>query len=255
MKQISFEEFKLIYKKNYEIIVNILLKHNVRFSCACGTMLGAIREKDIIEWDYDIDNFFFEEDLEQLLSVEKYLPNNFYIQSYKNGDLKYGLVRICCKNLFRHDKKSSKYINVFYDFFSLKNVSCPEQKRKKLFLKFIKEEKKAEYKVSTHKSANPFKELLKKIYKLLLPSFKNVSNKIQKKVSKLKHGNTCIMCKSFKIVSPLPINKEEIIFVQFSNFKIPCYEKHIIILETLYGKDWRTPKEFGERKIPEFYIQ
>ena len=255
VKQLSFEEFKNIYKDYYKEIVNILLDHDVHFSCACGTMLGSIREKDIIEWDYDIDNFFFEEDLNELLSATKYLPDNFYVETYLDGTLKYGLVRICCKNLFRHDKKSSKYINVFYDFFAIKNVKCSEKKRKRYFEKYIKEEKRADYKISTHKSSNFCKEFLKMVYKFFLPSHETVSKRIKKGVSRLKKGNSCIMCKSFKIVSTAPIDKKDIIFVQFSNYMIPCYASFENILITLYGRDWMTPKEFGERIIPEFYEQ
>ena len=255
MKQLSFDEFKNIYKEYYKEIVNVLLKHNVHFSCACGTMLGSIREKDIIEWDYDIDNFIFEEDLDEFLSAAKFLPDKYYVETYLDGTLKYGLIRICCKELFRHDKKSSKYINIFYDFFTIKNVKYCEKKRKKIFKKFVQEEKKADYKISTHKSSNIFKEFLKTIYKFFLPSHKTVSRRIQNIVSKLKEGNSCIMCKSFKIVSTIPINKEDTIFVQFGNYLIPCYANYEVILATLYGNDWMTPREFGERTIPEFYKQ
>ena len=82
MEQISFKDFKIIYKEYYKTIVNLLVKNKVPFSCACGTMLGAIRNQDIIEWDYDIDNFFFIDDIDKLLSIGEQLPENFYFESF-----------------------------------------------------------------------------------------------------------------------------------------------------------------------------
>ena len=253
MEQISFEQFKTIYKGYYKQIVELLIKNNVPFSCACGTMLGAIRNKDIIEWDYDIDNFFFIEDIDKLLSIDKQLPDNFYFETYVDGKLRYGLVRILCKDLFRHDKKSSRYLNVWIDFFAVRNIKISERKRKRIYENVLKEEAKTAFKNTKYKSKNFVKETLKRIYQFFLPSYERSSKKIERKVKRMKEGTTCVMCRNCRLVSTNAIDKNDIIFVDFSNFKIPCYANYQNVLESLFGSTWETPIVYSGRKIPEFY--
>lgn len=253
MEQITFEEFKIIYKNYYKTIVDLLIKNNVPFSSACGTMLGAVRNKDIIEWDYDIDNFFFIEDIDKLLSIENQLPENFYFETYLDGKLRYGLVRILCKDLFRHDKKSSRYLNVWIDFFAIRNVRITEKRRKKIYECVLKEEAKTAFKNTKYKSKNIFKEFFKRIYQFFLPSYEKSSKKIEHKVKKMKDGTTCIMCRNCRLVSTVPINKDDVIFVRFGDFDIPCYANYNNVLESLFGKTWKTPIVYTNRTIPEFY--
>ena len=255
MEQISFEQFKTIYKRYYKIIVDLLIKNNVPFSCACGTLLGAIREKNIIEWDYDIDNFFFLEDVDKLLSIKERLPDNFYFESYLNGKLRYGLVRILCKDLFRHDKKSSRYLNVWFDFFAVRNVKIDENRRRKIYENVLKEEAKTAFKNTKYKSKNILKEVAKRVYQFFLPSYERSSRRIERKVKKLKDGTTCIMCRNCRLVSTNAIDKNNITFVRFGDFDIPCYSNYENVLESLFGKTWKTPTVYSGRTVPEFYMK
>ena len=253
MEQITFEEFRTIYKGYYKTIVDILLRNKVPFSSACGTMLGAIRNNDMIEWDYDIDNFFFIDDVDKLLSIEQQLPDNFYFETYLDGKLRYGLVRILCKDLFRRDKKSNRYLNVWIDFFAVRNVDINEEKRSKIYANVLKEEAKVAFKNSKYKSKNIFKAVLKRIYQFFLPSYKCSSKRIERKVKKMKDGNTCIMCRNCRLVSTIPVDKDDVVFVKFGDFDIPCYANYKNVLQSLFGKTWETPIVYTDRTIPNFY--
>ena len=255
MKQISFEEFKTIYKQQYKLVVDLLVKNGVPFSSGCGTMLGAIRNNDIIEWDYDIDNFFFIEDVDKLLSIKEQLPDNLYFESYLDGKLRYGLVRILFKNLFRHDRKSSRYLNVWIDFFAIRNVEISESRRKRIFANVLKEEAKTAFKNTKYKSKNFLKECVKRVYQFFLPSYQRSSKRIERKVKRLKEGTTCLMCRNCRLVSTVAIDKNDVIFVDFGGFKIPCYSNYKNVLESLFGKTWETPIVYKDRTIPEFYIE
>lgn len=255
LSKITFEEFKTIYKGYYKEVVKILRDNDFPFSAACGTMLGAVREKDMIEWDFDIDNFFFIEDIDKLLSIEKLLPDHYFMETYLDGKLRYGLVRIFCKNLYRHDRESSNYVNAFIDFFAVRNIQIDEEQRKRLYTKVLKDEQKVAYKYCEYKSKNFVKGWLKKLYQLSLPSFKRFTKKIEKKEKSFKEGSTCVMCRNFRLVSTLPIDKNDIVYVNFSGYDIPCYRNYEEVLTCLFGTNWRTPVVFEGRTIPEFYIK
>lgn len=253
LKKISFEDFRVIYKNYYKLVVDILVKNNVPFSCACGTMLGAIRDGDMIEWDYDIDNFFFIDDVDKLLSIESQLPPNLHFETYKDGTLRYGIVRIICEDLFRHDKKSKRYLNVWIDFFAIRNVKIKEKKRKRMYEHVLKEEAKISFKNTKYKSKNIFKQIARQTYKFFLPSFKHSSRKIRRKVTRMKDGSTCIMCRNCRLVSLTPIIRDEVTYVKFSGYLIPCYTNYEHILKSLFGETWPKPIVFSDRIIPEFY--
>ena len=68
-----FNPDKKINKKNSRenilILRNILIKTKVRWGLLFGTLLGAVREGDFIEWDIDTDIFVFDEDKQDLLDA------------------------------------------------------------------------------------------------------------------------------------------------------------------------------------------
>ena len=51
----SVEEFKQIQVDILLAIDKFCKEHNIKYSLACGTLLGAIRHKGFIPWDDDID--------------------------------------------------------------------------------------------------------------------------------------------------------------------------------------------------------
>ena len=79
-----FNPEKKINKKNSRenilILREILIKTKIRWGLVFGTLLGAVREKDFIEWDIDTDIFVFDEDKQFLLnSIHDLQDNGFRI--------------------------------------------------------------------------------------------------------------------------------------------------------------------------------
>lgn len=55
--------------KGLKDVKEILDKNNIEFWLSCGTLLGAIREKRIIPWDYDVDLATWEENIPKILKI------------------------------------------------------------------------------------------------------------------------------------------------------------------------------------------
>lgn len=74
--------------ENLMVLKEVLDKNNVKFGLIAGTLLGAVREKDFIEHDEDIDLYFMEEDKESLLdSLHDLIAEGFEIARYDGREL------------------------------------------------------------------------------------------------------------------------------------------------------------------------
>ena len=65
----SVEEFKQIQIDILLAIDKFCNEHNIKYSLACGTLLGAIRHKGFIPWDDDIDIYLLREDYNKLITA------------------------------------------------------------------------------------------------------------------------------------------------------------------------------------------
>ena len=72
MKKISLEEKKIVLLDILTSVDSFCKEHDIRYSMACGTMLGAVRHKGFIPWDDDIDIYILREDYSRL---EKLFPD------------------------------------------------------------------------------------------------------------------------------------------------------------------------------------
>ncbi len=63
--EISFNEYQKLLKENFEKINSFFNEHKIFWWANSGTLLGAIRDKDLIAWDDDIDMSMFNIDFIQ----------------------------------------------------------------------------------------------------------------------------------------------------------------------------------------------
>ena len=75
------------------IIDNICQKHEIPYQLAAGTLLGAVRDQKIIDWDNDADVCMLRADYERFMAVaEKELDDRFFLQHHKSETHMYSLV-------------------------------------------------------------------------------------------------------------------------------------------------------------------
>ena len=73
--------------KNFIIAINILNKLNIKYFVVCGTLLGIVRDKNLIASDNDIDIAILKKDLkDKNLIINEFKKKKFFkiIKFYKN---------------------------------------------------------------------------------------------------------------------------------------------------------------------------
>jgi lipopolysaccharide cholinephosphotransferase len=68
MVEMSGEEIKSVQLDILQAIDSFCRNNGIRYSMACGTLLGAVRHKGYIPWDDDIDIYLLREDYNKLLA-------------------------------------------------------------------------------------------------------------------------------------------------------------------------------------------
>lgn len=99
MRELSLSERK---KYALEVLVEldrICRKHNLRYSLAAGTMIGAVRHKGFIPWDDDIDILMFREDYEKLKTIltEQDNPTCYWMSYDTNENYGYFFAKVIHK--------------------------------------------------------------------------------------------------------------------------------------------------------------
>ncbi len=91
---------------------SILLRHNIRYIIGSGTLLGAVRHKNFIPWDDDIDIIVYEEDYNAAINLLiSELSSDYVVHNEDNDPMyyaSYSKVKHCKSKVFYADEKVSR---------------------------------------------------------------------------------------------------------------------------------------------------
>jgi phosphorylcholine metabolism protein LicD len=111
---------------NLKNIFDIATKHEINCFLDCGTLLGAIREKDFIKWDNDIDLGIIKKNYthEQLLRFVKEIYKSGYNVNYTSSGIYITLneefeLNICLYNLVEFYYSTTYVINKENNLFKI----------------------------------------------------------------------------------------------------------------------------------------
>lgn len=81
LRQLQMIELEILLE-----VDRICKKHDIKYSLAAGTLLGAVRHKGFIPWDDDLDLIMLRKEYDRFCKVcEEELDNNkFYLQTHQN---------------------------------------------------------------------------------------------------------------------------------------------------------------------------
>jgi lipopolysaccharide cholinephosphotransferase len=223
----------------------ICKKHNLKYWLSSGTLLGAVREKDFIPWDDDLDICMLKDDYDIFLQVvPSLLKKDMFLQT-KNSDSKfpYNFAKIRSnkgKIIEKHEiGKNIEYNQgIFIDIFPM--LSVPSNKLFNYFYKFYF----LFVKLFTYKYLN-----IEKIEYSLIQYFE----------SKFHHKNNQIIIKTPKLPdSNMYIDKKEVfplkkIHFHNNDFYAPLNTDNY--LKNIFGYDYMISPSLEKRHFNAYKIE
>lgn len=95
----SLEEIQGVSKKILSVIDRICTENNIKYSLAYGSLIGAVRHKDIIPWDDDVDIVMRRPDYQRLVTIfnenQSVIANNLKLFAPELGNSYCTISHIC----------------------------------------------------------------------------------------------------------------------------------------------------------------
>ena len=251
LKEITRNELKQIQLNILDYVNDFCEEHNIMYSLACGTLLGAIRHKGFIPWDDDIDIQMLRPDYERFIQLIRKNENRLYSIRTFEDKLEISFAKVIATNTTLTETYSRSTFGVYIDIFPIDGV-----KSKKDFKKRHKQVMREYYKYNIVKSDYSSKQTIKSKIKLAIlkilycqTSPEKIINKIISIAQKEK-VNECVYL--FEMVAGRlykePFSRKAFsrtIKVPFENKYYPVLAGYDEYLRACYGKDYMQvpPKE------------
>lgn len=251
MRRITPDEQKNIQMDILDAVDTFCTNNNIKYSIACGTMLGAIRHGGYIPWDDDIDIYMLRHDYQHFLKI---FPKNYQgiyslacIERTPNWHLTFAKV-YDNRTLIKEPKMNTPEIGVNIDIFVIDNIPDDEEE----WLAFNKKRRRLYRNIQLSSLKNsPSFPLLKNILICILrlryvfanreKNVMRLSNFIQKYNSipckRVFETSSGMMCKR-------PFERtlfDDITYIPFEDRKYKGFRDYNSYLTAVYGPNYMTP--------------
>lgn len=115
------DKYLKVLFKTFEAFINTCEKYDLRYFCAGGTVLGAVRHGNIIPWDDDIDVFMPRKDYEKIIALNSEISKGDYgVISAHNTENSATFAKFYSKNTTLWELKEIPFVyGLYIDIFPL----------------------------------------------------------------------------------------------------------------------------------------
>lgn len=248
MRKIDISQVKLIQLSILDDIHSFCKENGIKYSLACGTMLGCARHKGYIPWDDDIDIYLLRDDYNKLINIFPEIYNQririISLERDKHWNRAYAKA-FDNRTIFSEKSECSQPIGINIDIFPIDKIPENEKKwisynRKRRLLQKIYALKI----IAFSKNRNIAKNLFLALSKIILSPFSSrfLAICLQRyciKYNKTKSAYVFENALGMLLKKPFPISLfNALTEMPFENRKYMCMRDFDSYLTSAYG-NWR----------------
>ena len=129
MREIQGDELKVLQMDILSAVHRFCMKHQIKYSLGCGTMLGCARHRGYIPWDDDIDIYLLRSDYNKLISEFPEALEGHYrlvtLERDRKWNRAYGKI-FDTRTVMKEDTSEDYELGVNIDVFPIDNVPDDE---------------------------------------------------------------------------------------------------------------------------------
>lgn len=244
----------------YNIFVEfdrVCRKYDIKYSMEGGTLLGAVKYRDFVPWDDDIDVIMIREEYEKFLQVAPdELNESYFLQSYNNvPEFPLNYAKLCYKGakIYDYDYSHLKHMNhgIFMDIFPIDNVKNETLRTHCSQVGVLTGARKTKLKVKFGKI--PILKFF--VYKILsflpMKTLVLLLNKTCMKYNKKSTGFRYEVCNSNRKFKPLKTEiYDEFVELQFRDKTFLAVKQYDIFLRSRFGNNYMEEFPPEEKRKP-----
>ena len=245
MKELTLQELKEVELDILKMFDVFCKENNIRYYLSHGTLLGAIRYKEFIPWDDDVDLLIPREDYDRMIKIYKDTDRYKLFAFEKNSEYLYPIAKLCDMTTLKDEDgyNNGVKLGVDIDLFPLDAWDDDLEKAKKE-AKYIGKNMKllGLSKLKKSDSINPIKRFIKGIvmaFCKMIGSRHFIENIIKASHKKGQTGKNYLGCKAWCVYGEKGIIPAEVfaesINVEFEGQMFPAPVGYDTYLTCLYG--------------------